>query len=1368
MTKTILGLDLGTTSIGWALVKEGAKADIIKTGVRVIPLSTDEIQNFDKGKSITTNADRTLKRSARRNLQRYKQRRENLISILKTNNLITDETILTENGNQTTFETYRLRSQAATEKIELIEFARVLLMINKKRGYKSSRKAKGEDDGSAIDGMEIAMRLYNENLTPGQLVNMRFDEGKNSVPDFYRSDLQNEFDAIWNYQKKFHPSILTDKLYDEISGKTKAQTAGVLRKLGYDGLELKGNLRDKRKERYAIRSKAVNCECTLEELSEILPEINNNMHASSGYLGAISDRSKELYFNKQTVGQYQYCQIKESPHLPLKNQVFYRQDYLDEFNTIWETQRKFHASILTEELKAEIRDTVIFYQRRLKSQKGLLSICEFEGKKKEFEIDGKKKIKIVGPRVCPKSSPLFQEFKIWAQLNNVEILGENEKKVKGISLELHQMEHLFAELNWREKMTSSEILKILGLKGYRLNFDSIEGNKTNAAFISVLSEFFEKEGHDNLNFTKLSSEQLIKDVNALLNIYGINDQLLSFDSNKQGRELEQQLFYQFWHLLYSFEGDSSKSGIEKLRLALAEKFGFPLEINIPITNIKLPVDYSSLSSKAIKKILPHLKAGNRYDLACLLAGYNHSHSETKSDLDNKQLRNNLDVLPKNSLRNPVVEKILNQMINVVNGIIEIYGKPDEIRVEMARELKKSAKERELATKAIRQATDEHEKLRKELQTEFGLQRVSRNDLIRYKLFLELKDNGFKTLYSNQPIDRSKLFSSEYDIEHIIPQSKLFDDSFSNKTLELRSVNLKKDNSTAYDFVLSEYGEGGLAQYEERVKALFGNQVGKKSKLKKLLLSDGEIPDNFIERELRDTQYIAKKAKEILSDLVRYVGTTTGSITEKLRNDWQLVDVLEELNWDKYDKLGLTEILVNRHGQKIKRIKGWSKRNDHRHHAMDALTVAFTKREYVKYFNNMNARSEKDGEIYKILKTETYFDKDQKRRFNPPMPLSQFRALAKDHLENTIVSFKAKNKVSTKNKNTLKTKNGKTIIISETPRGQLHLETIYGSSKSYKTKFEKVGATFDEKKIRTVANKKYRELLFRRLESFNNDPKKAFTGANSLSKKPIYLNNLETLEMPESVKLVVFETNYTIRKAISPELKIEKVIDKGIQRILHSRLEEFEGDPKKAFSNLNENPIYLDESKGIVLKRVTITGVNNAVPLHDKRDKFGKKILDENGNTLPVDFVNTGNNHHVAIYRDEKGNLQEEVVSLFEAITRKNQGLPVIKTSHEKGWEFVFTLKQNEYFIFPDERSGFDPSEIDLLDPLNFKKISPNLFRVQKLTSGDFWFRHHLETSIETQSELKGITYKRLSLIGLKGIVKIRIDHIGKIAQVGEY
>ena len=192
--KKILGLDLGVSSIGWALVNEAENSEeqssIVKLGVRVINydgfVSSDtgkEVKGdpgdfFSKGKGVSPNKARTDSRSMRRNLQRYKLRREELVNFLTQAGFISNETILSEHGNSTTFETYRLRAKAATERISLEELARVLLMINKKRGYKSSRKVKGGEDGVLIDGMEVAKRLYNENLTPGQLCLQLMDAGK--------------------------------------------------------------------------------------------------------------------------------------------------------------------------------------------------------------------------------------------------------------------------------------------------------------------------------------------------------------------------------------------------------------------------------------------------------------------------------------------------------------------------------------------------------------------------------------------------------------------------------------------------------------------------------------------------------------------------------------------------------------------------------------------------------------------------------------------------------------------------------------------------------------------------------------------------------------------------------------------------------------------------------------------------------------------------------------------------------------------------------------------------------------------------------------------------------------------------------------
>ena len=1375
--KKILGLDLGTNSIGWALVNEGEveneKSSIIKLGVRVNPLTVDEQTNFEKGKSITTNAERTLKRSARRNLQRYKLRKDNLIEIITENGWIDSNSILSENGNKTTFETYRLRAKAAIEEVSLEQFARILLMINSKRGYKSSRKAKSQDDGQLIDGMEVAKKLYNENITPGEFVLKILKTGKKFIPDFYRSDLQAEFDKVFDKQISYHPTFLSIELKEELRGKKRdaiwAICAKIFKEKGFElvGTKRKGNTAEQKIENYVWRVKGLKDKLELEEFVVVLQQINSQINSSSGYLGSISDRSKELYFNKQTVGQNLMAQLDENPHTKLKNQVFYRQDYLDEFNTLWETQAKFHKQ-LTPSLKEEIRDVVIFYQRKLKSQKGLISFCEFENRQVEVEIEGKKKIKTVGLKVCPKSSPLFQEFKIWQVLNNVQVIDKSGAKR---ALEQEEKEILFTELSIKDKLSKADALKLLykNPKELDLNFKDIEGNRTQSALFKAYQRIVELSGHGEYDFSKLPADESLEIVNSIFSGLGYNTNILTFDSNLEGKAFEKQALYQFWHLLYSFEGDDSVSGNDKLISKLAQLYGFDKEYAKILANVKFQDDYGSLSTKAMRRILPHLKEGNEYSLACEYAGYRHSKSSlTKEELDNKVLKDKLEILPKNSLRNPVVEKILNQMINVVNASIEAYGKPDEIRIELARELKKSAKEREETTAAISKSTAEHEAYRAILHKEFGLTHVSKNDIIRYKLYKELEFNGYKTLYSGTYIPQEKLFSKEFDIEHIIPQSRLFDDSFSNKTLETRSENLDKGNDTAVDFILRKYGEDKHAIYLSRISEIYKAGKLSKTKYNKLKMKGEDIPSDFINRDLRDTQYIAKKAKSILEELVREVISTTGSITDRLREDWQLIDIMQELNWDKYDKQGMTEIIENRDGHRIKRIKDWTKRNDHRHHAMDALTIAFTKRCHIQYLNNLNARSDKAGSIYGIEAKELKRDDNGKLRFK--MPLENFRSEAKKHLENTLVSIKAKNKVATININVSKKQAGVNKKIQLTPRGQLHLETVYGSIKQYTTKEERVNASFTEEQIEKVAKKTYREALLKRLAEFDNDPKKAFTGKNSLDKNPIYLDETNSTKVPEKVKTVTTETIYTIRKDISPDLKIDKVIDVNIKRILEARLKEFGGDSKKAFSNLDENPIWLNQEKGIAIKRVTITGISNAESLHDKRDKEGKLILDKNGNKQPVDFVNTGNNHHVAIYKDADGNLQENVITFFEATTRVNQGLPIIDTEYKntEGWQFLFSMKQNEYFVFPNEKTGFNPNETDLLSPENYLLISPNLFRVQKFTNKDYFFRHHLETTVENNNSLKGTTWLRYGLNGIINIVKVRINHVGQIVSVGEY
>ena len=1394
--KKILGLDLGTTSIGWALVNEkennNEASSIIRLGVRVNPLTVDEKTNFEKGKAITTNADRRMKRSMHRNLQRYKLRRKNLIECLLEHHIISDETPLFEQGNNTTFQTYRARAKAVAEEISLEDFARVLLMINKKRGYKSSRKVKDGEEGELIDGMEIAKRLYEENLTPGQLLLDLYTKGKKNRPTFYRSDLQAEFDKIWEVQSTFYPNILTDDFKSSIHGFNKTQTSGA-----FYGVHQIYTAKNSGKEGYlqslTWRTEALKHQIDIEEVAYALSDINGAINNSSKRLAMISDRSKELYFNHQTIGQYLMQRLDENPNNSLTNIIFYRQDYMDEFEAIWERQAQYHPE-LTSELKKEIRDIIIFYQRDLKSCKNLVSYCELEHTEREITIDGKKKTILTGCKVCPKSSPLFQDFKIWQILNNlqVSVVGHQRKKIKKDKsqqslfddsetgalnrfLTQEEKDTLYNELSIKDKMSKRDVLKLLfdNPKNLDLNYKEVEGNRTMATLFKAYQDIISLTGNGEYDFSKMPADEARSVITEIFTGLSYKTDFLSFNPLLEGKALEQQAAYRLWHLLYSYTGDKSVTGNEALLERIQELCGFEKEYASILANISLALNYGSLSAKAIRKILPHMMKGYEYSEACKMAGYNHSaRSLTKEELANKEYKSRLDIIKRNSLRNPVVEKILNQMINVINEIIKTYGKPDEIRIEMARELKKSQEERELLDAAIRKNTTESDKLRKELEEEFGIQHVTRNDILRYKLYNELKLNGYKTLYSNTYIPREELFSKRFDIEHIIPQSRLFDDSFSNKTLEVRDINIEKGNMTAYDYVAGKYDEKHLVDYESRVEELFAQKVISKTKRNNLLMKEEGIPSDFLERDLRDSQYIARKAREILEELVPFVVTTTGAVTSRLREDWQLVNLMQELNWDKYDALGLTEHYTDKNGNIVKRIKDWTKRNDHRHHAMDALTIAFTKRSIVQYLSNMNARSDKSSSIYGIEQKELHRDeKNHKLVFNAPMPLNEFRAEAKKHLESILVSIKAKNKVVTKNINKGKTKEGHQQKLQLTPRGALHNETVYGKIRNYEAEYKKVDGKFTEEVILRVSNQKCREALLKRLAEFDNDPKKAFTGKNSLEKNPIWLNADHSYAVPLKVKLYKIVDVFTIKKAVDKDLKLGKVIDNKVRAILQQRLDEFGGDTAKAFSNLDDNPIWLNKEKGIAIKRVKIRGIANGEPVRVKRDIKGNAIKDENGNPIPNDYVNTGNNHHVAVFRDKEGKLQEHVVSFYEATTRAILGYPIVDKMFRRseGWEFLFSMKQNEYFVFPNEKTGFKPNEIDLMNADNWGIISPNLYRVQKFTTGDYFFRHHLETNVESENALRDITWKRIrSVQDLDGIIKVRLNHLGNIVAVGEY
>lgn len=1361
--KLIFGFDLGPTSIGWAIVREkendNEKSEIVKLGVRVSPLSTDEDNNFrGKKKSLTPNAQRRQLHNMRVNLSRYKQRRENLKWNLLHYGFITNQTLLCEDGKGTTFETLHLRAKAATEEVSLEEFARILLMINKKRGYKSARN-NPKSDGVAIDGIDIAKILYRESITPGEYVYNNLKQKKTFIPQFYRSDLISELDKIWDIQSRYYPELQDDLKTAFLRGKS---TAEICKALNAQDAEIKDKPR-----LYSLRARAVKEQLKVEELICILGKIKEEINNSSNLLSTLSDRSKMLYFNDITIGQYLWNKIQDNPNNRLKGTTtFYRQDYEDEFEKIWDTQAKFHKE-LTPELKKNIHN-IIFLNRDPKKQKK--SVCEFERQEKEIVVNGKTKTIEIGPKVCPKSSPIFQEFRLLQTINNVILSNDDEER----SLTDDERRTLFKELCIKKSLSAPEILKTIKLskKQWSINLDKIQGNTTLSSLFDAYKEIIEQSGHDNNDFSKANYADTIAVIKPIFKALGIKTEILGNECPVDAKSLKSNTVYQLWHLLKDNDSGACNKPLIDI---LCRRYGLSREYASILANVSFEREYGNLSAKAMMKILPFLRKGMKYSDACKAAGYNHSvRSLTREEISAKTLNSHIDLLPRHSLRQPVAEKILNQLINITNELIATYGNPDEIRVELARELKKNAEERAKLYSSISKNEKDNEAIRKVLKEKFHLQIPSRNDIIRYKLYRELEYTGYKTLYSQQHITEDNLFSKEIEIEHIIPQARFFDDSIANKTLEFHKINQDKSNNTAYDYIISTFGIDGALQYKNRVDDMLRNGKISRRKHKYLLMKASEIPDDFINRDICETQYISRKAMEILEPVTRRVVATTGSITARLREDWRLVDVMKELNWEKYNKLGLTETINDKDGRRIYKIKDWTKRNDHRHHAMDALAVAFTKQSFIQYLNTLNARGDKDSVTYAIQQKELHRNLDGRLCFNQPLPFNELRAEAERQLSSILVSHKAKNKVTTRNVNVTKGKGKVGKQPTQTPRGELHNATIYGMVKQYSTKMEKVDASFDEAKISTIANAAYRSALTKRLAEFDGNAKKAFTGKNSLDKNSLYINEQHSASVPNKVKTVTIEEVSTQRIAVDAKLdkkKIEKVLDAKIRRILGNRLEAYGNDPAKAFSNLEENPIWLDEANGISIKRLTIKAKNVGEPIHFKRNNKGELMLDNEGKPIPTDYAVSMNNHHSAIYQNAEGKIENYIVSFAEAVNRKIHNLPVVDKNYnsDEGWKFLFSIKKNEYFVFPNEETGFNPAKIDLLNPDNYAIISPNLFRVQSISKGDYTFRHHLETTAKGNTALQGITWKRIkSLPNLSGIVKVRVNNIGQIVAVGEY
>ncbi len=1046
--KKILGLDLGTNSIGWAVVNADEKNrddgstylkpyGISAAGSRIIPMSADILGDFEKGNTVSQTAERTRLRMARRLHERALLRRERLIRVLNLmgflpkhfsdkvnrygkfiddsepklawrknaegkyefvfqesfNEMLEDfkkiQPELVAGGNKIPYDwtVYFLRKKALTQRISKEEFSWLLLQFNQKRGYYQLRGEEEEEKANETVEIIAAKVLSVERKEKDKKYDKYWYEMPLDNGLTYRASFYNDVSSWKNETKEF---VLKTTILKDGSKKEELSFLPTPEEIELMDAPKKGKMYAKiklRTEKNIENShKTVGC--------YIYDSLLNN--PKQKIIGKLV-RTVERKFYKDELTKILRKQVEFIPEFQDEN--LYKK-CIEELYPINEAHRN---NIAKPDFVNLFINDILFYQRPLKSKKSQIDNCPYENhiyiyKNQEKNIEEKR----IAPVKCiAKSNPLFQEFRLWQFVQNLRIY-QREKEKDGklltdidITSECLKSEYdyvkLFEWLNDREIIDQEELLKhLFNTKKsknkelpYRWNYvedKTYPCNETRAAILKGFSK-------------------------------------CCIDISVLSPELE----YALWHILYSVE---DKNEVEKALTHFAQKQGWNENFAKIFSKIKpFQKDYGSYSEKAIKKLLPLMRMGKfwsqdnidkntldridkiingEYDkeisnrvrdnainlrdvndfrglpvwLACYIVYDRHSEAKncykwnSPEDIDAY-----LKDFKQHSLRNPIVEQVVTETLRTVRDIWKQEGQIDEIHLELGRDLKNPADKRKKMSENI--LKNENTNLRiKAMLMEFmnpsmGVENVrpyspsqqdilriyeenaldnltkededfdfiskiskqaqpSKSDIVRYKCWLEQK---YRSPYTGKTISLSKLFTSAYEIEHIIPQSRYFDDSFSNKVICEAEVNKLKDRQLGYEFIAEHHGEkiqlsqGEVVEifsvnaYEKFVKE---NYASNRLKMKKLLMEN--IPDEFIERQLNDSRYISKIVKDLLSNIVREkideenyeqeavsknLISCNGTITDRLKKDWGMNDVWNSIVLPRFIRMNnLTKRISN--------------------------------------------------------------------------------------------------------------------------------------------------------------------------------------------------------------------------------------------------------------------------------------------------------------------------------------------------------------------------------------------------------------------------------------------------------------------------
>ena len=1381
--KKILGLDLGTNSIGWAVVnaeettRENETTYLKPTGIsaagsRIIPMSADILGNFDAGNSVSQTAERTGYRGVRRLHERCLLRRQRLLRVLKLigflpehfakqidkhgkfidygepklawqkdengnfdfvfkdsfNEMLADfaqhQPQLVADGKKVPYDwtIYYLRKKALTQKLTKEELAWILLQFNQKRGYYQLR---GEDEDEQQDKLVefIAQKVVRVEATDEKKgddvwYNVYLENGM-----VYRRTSKTPLD----WEGKVKEFIVTTDL--EKDGTPKKDKEGNIKRSFRAPKEDDWTLLKKKTE-FDIDNSHMTVGCYIYD--HLLQKPDQKI------IGKLV-RTVERKYYKDELRLILETQVALIPEL--KDDTLYNK-CLEELYPNNEPHRKNMAK--PDFINLFIND-ILFYQRPLKSKKSLISDCPYES---HFDKDGNEH-----PVKCiAKSNPLFQEFRLWQFMQNLRIY-QRERIVSDGQLDLfgnNSAGKLQTDVDVTDEFLKTE-------DDYVKLFDWLN-DRTSIKQDTLLNSYFKikkEKGKEvfpyRWNYVE-DKEYPCNETRATM----LNGLLkCGIDASFLTSEKEMSL----WHILYSVE---DKVEIAKALKKYAEKNNLPDLFAEVFAKVKpFKKDYGSYSEKAIKKLLPLMRMGKywsadvidiktkeridkmltgEYDeniknrvrekainltdidhfkglpvwLACYIV-YDR-HSEAK-EIGKWKKPDDIDCYLKefkqHSLRNPIVEQVVTETLRTVRDIWKQEEQIDEIHLELGREMKNPADKRKRMTENILQNENtnlrikamlmefmndpEIENVRPYSPSQQDILRIyeenaldnltkddkdfdfvskisksaqpSKADITRYKCWLEQK---YRSPYTGEMIPLAKLFTSAYEIEHVIPQSRYFDDSFTNKVICEKEVNGLKDRQLGFEFIKNHHGEKvqlsqgkvveilSVEAYEKFVKEHYANN---RTKMKKLLMDD--IPDGFIERQLNDSRYISKLVKGLLSNIVREklengeyeqeavsknLISCNGSITDRLKKDWGMNDVWNGIILPRFRRLNeltgkdcFTTISAEGHeipAMPLELQKGFNKKRiDHRHHAMDAIVIACATRDHVNLLNNEAAHSKHNANRYQLQQKLRMKDKEgHYKEFMKPW--DSFTTDAKQILENIIVSFKQNLRVINKTTNGYLhyDENGKKVIVKQEKgdswaiRKPMHKDTVFGEV-NLRMSDKIVSLNEALKNPKTIVNKEFKKKVMELLEE-GRDAKyiKKYVEDNKDIWSDIDVKRIQVYYYTKETKDRYFATRKPLDTSFNSKKIKESVTDTGIQKILLAHLEAKGGDPEVAFSadgidDMNRNIFTLNSGKihQPILK----------VRVYEKAEKFA---VGQNGNKS-AKFVEAakGTNLFFAIFGAEKTN-----------------------------------------------------------------------------------------------------------------------------------